>query len=256
MSAPPFDVVAEVEPPRSTGDRRVVAQLASYAGVASRYLVPDNHTGRATVSSLVIASEVQRTGGPAIACLNARDRNLLGVRRDLLTASHLGVEQLLLVHGDDPSVGERAGGLTVRRMLDEAHGHGMRACVATGLAPLAPWKGAADGLFVQVSWSFDALLRWRDSVRFDGPVYAGVMVMPNLAAALRIAARVPQLAPPPEFLDALALDPHFGVPWAAEHVERIRASQAFAGVHLVAAGRHREVAAALAVRPHIAGAAR
>jgi 5,10-methylenetetrahydrofolate reductase len=42
-------------------------------------------------------------GGRSIACLNARDRNLLGFRRDLLTAAAYGVDEFLFVYGDDPS---------------------------------------------------------------------------------------------------------------------------------------------------------
>ena len=143
------------------------------------------------MSSLVIASEVQRHAGAAIACLNARDRNLLALRRDLLTAAHLRVDEVLLVHGDEPEVGERAGGLGVRTMLEETVGHGLRAAVATRLGPLAGWKRDAHRLFVQVSWSIDELLRWRDALRFDGPVHAGVMVLPNATAARRITSRVP-----------------------------------------------------------------
>ena len=35
-------------------------------------------------------------GARAIACLNARDRNVLGFRRDLLTAAAYGVDEFLV----------------------------------------------------------------------------------------------------------------------------------------------------------------
>ena len=44
-------------------------------------------------------------GGHTIACLNARDRNLLGFRRDLLTAAAYGVDEFLFVYGDQPESG-------------------------------------------------------------------------------------------------------------------------------------------------------
>ena len=44
-------------------------------------------------------------GGRAIACLNARDRNALGFRRDLLTAAAYGVDDFLFVYGDRPESG-------------------------------------------------------------------------------------------------------------------------------------------------------
>ena len=66
--APPerdFEVVWEIEPPLHADVAHLHAQLDSAAGVATGVLVPDNHTGRATVSSIAIAREVarQRAGG-------------------------------------------------------------------------------------------------------------------------------------------------------------------------------------------------
>ena len=87
--------------------------------VATSFLIPDNHLGRATVSSVAVAHEVQAMGGRSIACLNCRDRNLLGFRRDLLTAAAYGVDEFLCVYGDEPSRGGRTSELTVRTMLGE-----------------------------------------------------------------------------------------------------------------------------------------
>jgi methylenetetrahydrofolate reductase (NADPH) len=88
--------------------------------IASGFLIPDNHIGRATVSSIAVAHEVALMGGRSIACLNARDRNLLGFRRDLLTAAAYGVGEFLFVYGDRPETGSRSDDLTVRTMIEEA----------------------------------------------------------------------------------------------------------------------------------------
>ena len=96
-------------------------QVALLDGVTDAYLVPDNHLGRATVSSIAVAGEVASLGGSSVACLNSRDRNLLGFRRDLLTAAAYGVDSFLFVHGDDPSEGTRSTDLSVGRMLTAAH---------------------------------------------------------------------------------------------------------------------------------------
>src|SRR6516164_5034729 len=94
-------------------------QIGVLSRLASGSLIPDNHIGRATISSVAVAHEVELMGGRAIACLNARDRNLLGLRRDLLTAAAYGVDQFLFVYGDRPSAGSRTGQLTVRSMVEE-----------------------------------------------------------------------------------------------------------------------------------------
>ena len=57
-------------------------------------------------------------GGRAIACLNSRDRNVLGFRRDLLTAAAYGVDEFLLVYGDRPESGRRSDDVSVRRMIE------------------------------------------------------------------------------------------------------------------------------------------
>src|SRR6516165_1537559 len=95
-------------------------QIAALSRVASAFLVPDNHLGRATISSVAVAHEVDQMGGRSIACLNARDRNLLGFRRDLMTAAAYGVDEFLFVYGDRPETGRRSDDLTVRSMIDIA----------------------------------------------------------------------------------------------------------------------------------------
>ena len=145
-----FELVCEIEPPTRPDLTRVRHQIGVLSAVAGTFLVPDNHLGRATVSSIAVAREVQAMGGRSIACLNSRDRNLLGFRRDLLTAAAYGVDQFLFVYGDKPSSGDRTSDLTVRAMVEEVRsiaedpafaGTGpFRVGVAAGLRPLAPWK--------------------------------------------------------------------------------------------------------------------
>lgn len=71
-------------------------------------------------------------GGRSIACLNARDRNLLGFRRDLLTAAAYAVDEFLFVFGDRPETGRRSDDLTVRSMLEEARRFGADRRLARG----------------------------------------------------------------------------------------------------------------------------
>src|SRR6201984_3177869 len=117
MANRPFEVVCEIEPPTRPDLMHVRHQIGTLSKIADAFLVPDNHLGRATVSSVAVAHEVAAMGGRSIACLNARDRNLLGFRRDMLTAAAYGVDQFLFVYGDKPSSGGRAGELEVRAMI-------------------------------------------------------------------------------------------------------------------------------------------
>ncbi len=252
MGADGFEIVCEIEPATTPDLTRVRHQIGVLSPVASSFLIPDNHIGRATVSSVAVAHEVEAMGGRSIACLNARDRNLLGFRRDLLTASAYGVDQFLFVYGDEPLAGTRTSELTVRTMLTEGRAYvggpqdgGMRFGAATGLRPLPEWKRAADFLFVQIGFSLDDLLAWRARVEVDVPVYAGVIVVASPAMARNLAKEIPGLEVPAELVERLERDRHAGVDAACDLVAGIRDSGAFEGVHLIPVARYREVAARL-----------
>jgi methylenetetrahydrofolate reductase (NADPH) len=248
--APRFDVVCEIEPPTRPDLMHVRHQIGVLSKVASAFLIPDNHIGRATVSSVAVANEVQLMGARGIACLNSRDRNLLGFRRDLLTAAAYGVEQFLFVHGDDPAEGARTSQLTVRRMIEQTRETTYPGCApfkvaaATRLRAVPRWKAEADFLYVQVSYDLDELLRWRESVELDIPVYAGVMVLASAQMARNLAS-LSQLTIPDSLVAAVEQDRDAGVDHACDQILKIRDSGAFEGVHLIPVSRYRQVAARL-----------
>jgi methylenetetrahydrofolate reductase (NADPH) len=255
MPARRFDLVCEIEPPTRPDLTRVRHQIGVLSVVADAYLIPDNHIGRATVSSIAVAHEVAAMGGRGIACLNSRDRNLLGFRRDLLTAAAYGVDQFLFVYGDKPAAGGRTSELTVRAMIDELRslhtdpafaGRGeFRVGVAAGPGPLPAWKRAADFVFLQVSFSVDEVLRWRAANAFDGPVYAGVMVLASEQHARQVAGAIPEIEIPDRLVELVRNDATAGVETACEQILNLRASEACDGVHLIPVSRYRQVAARL-----------
>ena len=254
MTSAGFEIFCEVEPATQPDLSHVRDQIQVMGDLATGFLIPDNHIGRATVSSIAVAHEVAEIGGRAIACLNARDRNLLGFRRDLLTAAAYGVDEFLFVYGDRPESGRRSDDLTVRTMIDEARqfstrhhqaNHPFRLGVASGLGPLPGWKSEADFLFAQVAFSLDALMEWRESIDFTGPVYAGVMVVASAPMARKLSHDVPQLAVPEDVIRHLDTDPSAGVAIAADLVTQIQHTAAFNGVHLIPVSRYREITARL-----------
>jgi 5,10-methylenetetrahydrofolate reductase len=254
-AASSFQLVCEVEPATTPDLTHVRHQIGVLSPIASAFLIPDNHIGRATVSSVAVAHEVEAMGGRSIACLNARDRNLLGFRRDMLTAAAYGVDQFLFIYGDEPQAGARTSELTVSTMLDEGRAYSeslnsatpMRFGAATGLRALPSWKRSVDFLFVQIGFSLNDLLEWRSGIDLDPgvPVYAGVIVLPSANMARRLAASIPSLVIPTDLVERLEHDRDAGVDAACDLVARIRDSGAFEGVHLVPVSRYREVAARL-----------
>jgi methylenetetrahydrofolate reductase (NADPH) len=245
-----FEVICEVEPATRPDIMHVRHQIGIMSRVATAFLIPDNHIGRATVSSIAVAREVGLMGGRAIACLNARDRNVLGFRRDLLTAAAYGVEEFLFVYGDRPESGARSDDLTVRSMIAEARGFAsstghdrpLRVGVTSGLRPVPVWKREADFLLAQVAFSVQDLIEWRSSVAFPGPLYAGVMVLPSAAMARKLSEDIPQLAVPEPIIERLEEDGDAGIEIACELIEQIKRSGGFDGVHLIPISRYREMA--------------
>jgi 5,10-methylenetetrahydrofolate reductase len=248
MTTRPFELICEVEPATRPDLMRVRHQIAVMNGIADAFLVPDNHIGRATVSSIAVAREIALMGGRAIACLNARDRNVLGFRRDLLTSAAYGVDEFLFVYGDRPESGKRSDDLTVRAMIEQVRtfgtdvaGRDFRVGVATGLGPLPAWKRDADYLVTQVSFSVDDLVAWRETLDFDGPVYAGVMVVASGSMARKLAADVPQLTVPDEVVARVDADRFAGVDIARDLVVALAESGRFDGVHLVPVAHYRRM---------------
>jgi methylenetetrahydrofolate reductase (NADPH) len=248
-----FEIICEIEPATRPDLTHVRHQIGVLSPVADAFLIPDNHIGRSTVSSIAVAHEVQLMGGHSIACINARDRNVLGFHRDLLTATAYGVHEFLFVYGDRPETGTRSDDLTVRSMISEARrfaerpdiSDNFRIGVATGLRPIPAWKQDADFLLTQVTFSATELIRWRNANDFAGPVYAGVMVLPSASMARKLSAEVPQLAVPEHIVARLDDDRATGVTMACDLIKQIQESEAFDGVHLIPVNRYREVAARL-----------
>ena len=247
-----FRILCEIEPPRTPDIEKVRSQIHVLNPVVDAFLIPDNHLGRATVSSVAVAHEVSYMGGLSIACLNARDRNLLGFRRDLLTAASYGVDHFLFVYGDPPREGRRAEDLTVRGMINEVRAFGTGplfqgfpdfriGTTARAGRPLT-WRAAADFLFVQVTYASDRLFEWRESLNFDRRMYAAVLVLASSRMAHRINAAVPDIRIPERIIDKLDDDPRVGIDLACEQIEEIKDSGMFDGVHLVPVGRYREMA--------------
>jgi 5,10-methylenetetrahydrofolate reductase len=247
-----FRLLCEIEPPRTPDIEKVRSQIHVLKPVVDAFLIPDNHLGRATVASVAVAHEVSYMGGLSIACLNARDRNLLGFRRDLLTAASYGVDHFLFVYGDPPREGRRAEDLTVRGMINEVRAYGTGplfqgfpdfriGTTARAGRPLT-WRAGADFLFVQVTYATDRLLEWRDSLHYDRRMYAAVLVLASSRMARRINASVPDIRIPERIIDKLDDDPRVGIDLACEQIQEIKDSGMFDGIHLVPVGRYREMA--------------
>ena len=252
LDQPGFSVLCEIEPPRRPALDHVRNQIEALKPVVDAFLIPDNHLGRATVSSIAVAREVADSGCAPVACVNARDRNLLGFRRDLLTAAAYGVNHFLFVYGDSPKEGRRTEDLTVRGMMEEVRSFGtgslfsgypnFRIGTAARCDRPLDWRARADFLVTQVTSDIEPLIRWRESLDFQKQIYAGVLVLASSRMAARVNATIAGITIPQTVVEKLDGNPGLGLDLALSQVEEIKSSGAFEGVHLVPVGRYREVA--------------
>jgi methylenetetrahydrofolate reductase (NADPH) len=102
-----FAVTAEIVPPVSCDPADVIAKIKPLAGAADAVNVTDGAGARSHMGSLAAAAVLLQNGVEPILQLACRDRNRIALQSDLLGAAALGIENLLLLRGDDPSAGDQ-----------------------------------------------------------------------------------------------------------------------------------------------------
>lgn len=229
-----FRVVLEIAPPREPSLAKVARQVEIFGPHVDAFLLPDNSLGSAAVSSIVLGLEVRRLGGVPVVGINARDRNHIRLESDYLTLRASGIDEVLLLHGDRVERGRSD--LTVREMLGNAKGEGLRRGVAANPARKLGWRAEADFLFVKLDYGRTDVAAWRASTGFRGPVYGGVLALADEAMARKVGKGVPELQPPEALLDAFATDGEAGFRHAVGQLEGLRRS-GVDGAHLVVPAR-------------------
>jgi methylenetetrahydrofolate reductase (NADPH) len=102
-----FAVTAEIVPPVSCDRADLVAKAKPLVGLADAVNVTDGAGARAHMGCLGAAAILLETGVEPILQVACRDRNRIALQSDLLAAAALGIENLLLLRGDDPSAGDQ-----------------------------------------------------------------------------------------------------------------------------------------------------
>src|ERR1700728_1933622 len=107
LEAGEFAVTAEVTPPPSSDLAELLAKAAPLKGLADAVNVTDGAGARAHLESTVAASVLLQNGIEPILQLTCRDRNRIALQSQLLAAAALGITNLLVLKGDDPSKGDQ-----------------------------------------------------------------------------------------------------------------------------------------------------
>jgi len=102
-----FALTAEVTPPVSCERADLLARAAPLKGLADAVDVTDGAGARAHMGALAAAIILNEAGIEPVLQLTCRDRNRLALQSDLLGAAALGIRNLLVLRGDDPSAGDQ-----------------------------------------------------------------------------------------------------------------------------------------------------
>jgi methylenetetrahydrofolate reductase (NADPH) len=102
-----FAVTAEVSPPLSADPAEFIAHALPLRGLATAVNVTDGASAKTHMSSLVAAHFLVQNGIEPILQMTCRDRNRLALQADLLGAVSLGIRNILVLRGDEPSAGDQ-----------------------------------------------------------------------------------------------------------------------------------------------------
>jgi methylenetetrahydrofolate reductase (NADPH) len=102
-----FVITAEVTPPVSCDPDDLLAKALPLKGLADAVNVTDGAGARAHLGALAAATILLRSGIEPVLQLTCRDRNRLALQSDLLGAAALGLRNILVLRGDDPSAGDQ-----------------------------------------------------------------------------------------------------------------------------------------------------
>lgn len=229
-----FTVTAEIGPPRGADAAAVQRKAIALRDWVTAVNITDNQGACTRLSSWAGSLAAMAVGVEPIMQLTCRDRNRIALQSELLSASAMGIVNVLMMTGDHPRLGDQPAAKPVfdldsvqllwvaRMMRDEERllsGRALKPAPRVFLGavenPFAPpvefraarlgKKVAAGAQFAQTQYVFDVtgFARWMDQVRDLGldskcHILAGVGPILSLRALAHMEERVPGVQVPTE----------------------------------------------------------
>ena len=278
-----FVLTAELSPPVSTDPAAFVASAEPLRGLATAVNLTDGASAKAHLSSLVAAHFLVRAGVEPILQMTCRDRNRIALQGDLLGAVALGIRNVLVLRGDDPSAGDQPETKPVfdvgtTAVLAMAHRMRTERRLPSGVAidgavplfvgaaetPVDPTPGwRPDGLiakadagagFVQTQFCMDTGVVRRYAARLLAlglrvPVLIGVAPIPSARSARWMREKLFGTLIPDEIVARLerAADPKLeGRAICVEIIRELAGIPGIAGAHVMAPQNHAAIAEVVA----------
>jgi methylenetetrahydrofolate reductase (NADPH) len=125
LAAGHFVLTAEVTPPVSFSRSDLLDKALPLKSLADAVNVTDGAGARPHLGAVTAAAMLVEAGIEPILQLTCRDRNRIGLQSELISAAAWGVDNLLMLRGDDPSAGDQPDAkpvfdLDARQLLETA----------------------------------------------------------------------------------------------------------------------------------------
>ncbi len=101
-----FAVTAELGPPKGTNLDAFLKQAGFLKGHVHAVNVTDGQAGMMKLGSIAACHKLKHFGIEPIMQVTCRDRNRIAIQSDLLSASVLGIENVLVLTGDPVTIGD------------------------------------------------------------------------------------------------------------------------------------------------------
>ncbi len=230
-----FVVTGEVGPPKGTSVEHVLEEAKLLAPLVDGINVTDIQAAAMRLGSMATCHLIRDLGAEPVLQMVCRDRNRLALQSDLLSAWVLGIENVLCLTGDHPTLGDHKGAKPVYdldsvQLLQVAHGlnegHDMMgndlegrpdfclgAVVTPGANPLEMQimklekKVAAGAEFIQTQAVYDVaafadFMQRISHIRV--PILAGIVLLKSAGMARYMNANVAGVTVPDGLIEEMA----------------------------------------------------
>ena len=150
-----FLFTTETTPSISTDLSESSRKIENLIGLADAVNVTDSPNCKSRLNSLMVASEIKKSGLDVILQLTGRDRNRVALESELLGALSVGINKVLCLSGDQP---DESGPVAVNELnsngliqLCKTMSGGFLTDGTEIKKPLPIYSGAADDLYQQLS---------------------------------------------------------------------------------------------------------
>ena len=106
LSQNKFIITAELFPPKGTDISSLMKRADIVGPLVDGINVTDNQRASMRLGSLAVCRLLKEKGYEPIMQMTCRDRNRIALQSDLLSAYVMGIENILMLSGDHPAVGE------------------------------------------------------------------------------------------------------------------------------------------------------